>query len=77
MNAQNLVLGDVASTAEGWSSVVSLPAGWMWLLGESLEVVQATDSVESVLDILWHELDDALLALEETVELTVPPLDLA
>ena len=49
MNAQNLVLGDVASTAEGWSGVVSLPAGWMWLLGESFVVVQAADLVESVL----------------------------
>ena len=49
MGSQNLVLGDVAGTAEGWSSVVSLPAGWMWLLGEGLVVVQATDSVEFVL----------------------------
>ena len=49
MNEKNLVLGDVASTAKGWSGVVSLPAGWMWLHVKGLEVVQATNLVESVL----------------------------
>ena len=34
-------------------------------------------AITTVLDILWHELDDALLALKETVEFTVPPLNLA
>ena len=30
----------------------------------------------TILDILWHKLNDALLTLEETIELAIPPLDL-